>query len=105
MSGSAATWRTISRVPESWTAPSRPAGLVPVADDVVTRVGVFEGKRETAIGRILEVYARKANSRGVFRWLAKISWMDGSQTQVRVERLIADGDGWMQITEGKKVWR
>jgi len=105
MSGKAATWRTLRRLPYGWQSPpERPDGPVPVAQDRVKRRGVFEGKRIVTNGKIVEVYPRKASSRTFFRWVARIRWSDGARNEIRIERLLPRRWGWLVISKGKKVW-
>ncbi len=105
MSGSASTWRTIRRVPSGWNdPPPRPKGPVPVTGDQVTRRGVFEGKRLTTTGKIIEVYARKGSCLTRYRWLARIRWRDGSRNEIRIEHLLPDRGNWIVVAQGKVAW-
>ena len=105
MPGSASTWRNLKRLPRSWTPPPPlPDGKVPVKGDLVVRRGVLEGKVVLTLGAVFDVYPRKANSCTFFRWLAKVLWSDGTETQIRVEKLLRRRDYWLQVAEGKKVW-
>ena len=104
MPGSSSTWRHRDNFPHTWTAAPRPEGLVPVAGDRVTRYGSYDGKTIEMAGKLTEVYARKAAVCRTFRWVARITWTDGSESQVRIEHLTKNGDGWVHCAEGRVVW-
>lgn len=41
----------------------------------------------------------------MFRWLAKVTWKDGTKAQIRVDLLLPDGEGWLLAVQGRTVWR